>query len=72
MTFVQKQNEPSVLGMTFSEGQEVSFIFHHEIRTGKILKLLVNSAVIELIKIPHLKDEEPKTIINYRKLMSVY
>ncbi|MBL1227838.1 hypothetical protein IW492_01160 [Enterococcus sp. BWB1-3] len=67
-----KKEEFSEKSKAFHEGQEVSFIYKKEIRSGKIEVLRVNSAVISVkgIKIPVEKTE--RTVINYAKLMPTY
>ncbi|WP_086350984.1 hypothetical protein [Candidatus Enterococcus clewellii] len=67
-----KQGIISEKGQSFFEGQEVSFIYRKEMRTGSIDVLRVNSAVISIKDILNQKEQNEKTVVNYEKLMAVY
>jgi len=67
-----KQDIPSEKSKQFDTGQEVSFIYRKEMRSGVISVLLTNSAIINITNVPKSKNKNEKTVISYEKLLSMY
>ncbi|GCF94738.1 hypothetical protein NRIC_26290 [Enterococcus florum] len=64
-----KQSEASEKSKAFNEGQAVSFQYNKTICSGKVVALLVNSAIVSINESPHHKDQNEKTVISYGNLM---
>lgn len=65
-----QMNEVSEQGEPFNVGQVVAFKTEFKSRSGVIEKLLVNSAIIKLTKMPE-DVRESVLVVSYRKLTSI-
>jgi hypothetical protein len=59
---------PSELGQTFATGEAVSFSVNGSEQTGKIEKLLTNSAVVEIDDKVHNPFVNGRKVVSYQQL----